>query len=91
MISLLTNVVIDVGAGVVWWLTKTTYYGIQYGVSKLVWVDNELIDGKPTDNEFILMSDFKHMLDEKNNKIKELENRISNSQFIVIDKINNNS
>ena len=91
MISLLTNVVIDVGAGVVWWLTKTTYYGIQYGVSKLVWVDNELIDGKPTDNEFILMSDFKHMLDEKNNKIQELENRISNSQFIVIDKINNNS
>ena len=36
MIALLTSTILDVSFGVVWWVTKTTTYGIYNGVSYIV-------------------------------------------------------
>ena len=36
MISLLTNTVLDITFGVLWWVTKSSSYGIYNGVSYIV-------------------------------------------------------
>ena len=80
MLGLLTNTLLDIGTGVAWWMTKTTINGISYGVSytmgRYIWTETE--DGCDLDkeNDYILMSDFRHMLEEKNKTIDELQKQL---------------
>ena len=65
--------VLDIGFGVVYWVAKTSVNGVTSGINYLFF---EPVETK-IDEEYILMSDFKTMLDEKNNEIKKLNERLN--------------
>tara|TARA_B100001093_G_scaffold459418_1_gene472547 strand:+ start:25 stop:261 length:237 start_codon:yes stop_codon:yes gene_type:complete len=73
MLSLITSSVLDIGFGVVYWVAKTSVNGVTSGINYLFF---EPVETK-IDEEYILMSDFKTMLDEKNNEIKKLNERLN--------------
>jgi hypothetical protein len=90
MISLLTNIVLDATVGVVWWITKTSYYGITYSVGYFFNTDDDsytkdrkdimlledyLTKNKEESKQFFI-SDLNSLIDEKNNKIDTLEKKI---------------
>ena len=100
MLSLITNSVLDVSFGIAWWVTSKTINGMAYGIQYIIY-GNEKTTDKTTDNttdkttekldlEQICMSDFKFMLDSKNdeinklnNKLLELEEKIGYDQVII--------
>lgn len=69
MLAFITSSVLDIGFGLVYWVTKTSVNGITY----LLWSPSE---SNSTESEYILMSDFKSMLDEKNKIISKLNAEI---------------
>ena len=84
MLGLLTNAILDIGTGVVWWMTKTTINGISYGVSytmgRYIWTETNDDCDLDKENEYILMSDFRHMLEEKNKTIDGLHKQLEDNK-----------
>ena len=76
MLSVLTNAVLDIGFGVVYWITKKTASGIWMGLNYFIWSEEKEECSLKNENEFILMSDFKILLEEKNNEISQLKYKI---------------
>mgnify|MGYP001223525137 CR=1 FL=1 len=76
MLSLLTNYLLDISFGVVWWTTKKTGSAIYYGAEYLFWKEDENECNLKTEENYILMSDFRQMLDNKNNEIEQLNQKI---------------
>lgn len=76
MLSLITSSVLDIGFGVVYWVAKTSVNGVTSGINYLFF---EPVETK-IDEEYILMSDFKTMLDEKNKEIKKLNERLNSKK-----------
>ena len=76
MLSLLTNYVLDVAFGVVWWTTKKTSFAIYNGISYLIWSEEEEECKLKKEDNYILMTDFTKMLNSKNSEIDKLNKRI---------------
>lgn len=76
MLSLLTNYLLDISFGVVWWTTKKTGSAIYYGAEYLFLKEDEKECILKTEKDYILMSDFTKMLDTKNKEIGELNKKI---------------
>ena len=76
MLSLLTNYLLDISFGVVWWTTKKTGSAIYYGAEYLFWKEDEKECNLKSEEDYILMSDFRQMLDSKNKEIEELNKKI---------------
>jgi hypothetical protein len=77
MLSLITNAILDVGYGIIWWTSKKTFNALYYGASYLFWNEDSAKSSLPDEDDFIIMSDFKELLIEKNNRIKELEDELN--------------
>lgn len=69
MLAFITSSVLDIGFGLAYWVTKTSVNSITY----LLWSPSE---SNSIESEYILMSDFKSMLDEKNKTISKLNAEI---------------
>jgi hypothetical protein len=76
MLALLTNYVLDISFGIIWWTTKKTGSVIYSGVEYLFWNEEDKECELNTENNVILMSDFKQMLESKNKEIDELNGQI---------------
>lgn len=74
MLALLTQSVLDVGFGILWWTAKKTGSALSYGVG-YIW-SNEEEEEEEEDNQVINMSDFREILEANNKKIEELSNKI---------------
>jgi hypothetical protein len=70
MLALMTQSVLDVGFGIIWWTAKKTGSAISYGIDYL-WRDTS------GEDDVISMSDFRELLEEKNKKIKILSDKLS--------------
>ena len=67
MLALMTQSVLDVGFGIIWWTVKKTGSAISYGIDYL-W-------SEPSD-DVISMTEFRELLEEKNKKIKTLSDKL---------------
>jgi hypothetical protein len=78
MLSLLTNSILDIGFGVFYWVGKKSIAGVYNGVNYIFFTD----DGEETEcslkneNDYILMTDFRNMLQKKNEEINVLRKEI---------------
>ena len=70
MLALLTNYLLDISFGIVWWTTKKTGSAIYQGVNYFFWKEEE------TEEKYILMTDFTKMLDTKNKEIFDLKKQL---------------
>jgi hypothetical protein len=73
MLALITQSVLDVGFGIIWWTAKKTGTALSYGIDYF-WYDGEA--NQKLENQVINMEDFKEILLENNKKIVELTNKI---------------
>ena len=76
MLALLTNYILDIGFGIVWWSASKTISGIYNGIGYFFWAEEEKKCSLEKEDDYILMSDFKTMLETKNQEIDKLSNRI---------------
>ena len=77
MLTLITQSVLDIGFGILWWTAKKTGTALSFGIDYFWYEekDNDL------ENQVINMEDFKELLIENNKKIEELTSKIE-----VLDK-----
>jgi hypothetical protein len=73
MIALITQSVLDIGFGIIWWTAKKTGTAISYGIEYL-WYDDKKEDN--IEDSVINMEEFKEILIENNKKIDELTLKI---------------
>jgi hypothetical protein len=71
MLALLTQSVLDIGFGIMWWTAKKTGSVISYGVGYLWNNEDEAIE-----KDLIQMGEFREILEENNKKIKELSDKL---------------
>ena len=76
MLALLTNYVLDISFGVIWWTTKKTGSALYYGAEYLFWNEEDKQCNLKKEDDYILMTDFQQMLETKNNEIEKLNKRI---------------
>lgn len=76
MLALLTNYVLDISFGVIWWTTKKTGSALYYGAEYLFWNEEDKKCNLKKEDDYILMTDFQQMLETKNNEIEKLNKRI---------------
>lgn len=76
MVSILTNFVLDISFGVLWWTTKKTGSALYSGLGYFLWKEESKPCGLKNESEYILMTDFKQMLNTKNEEINKLNERI---------------
>jgi hypothetical protein len=69
MLALMTQSVLDVGFGIIWWTAKKTGSAISYGIDYL-WSDTH------SEDDVISMSEVRELLEEKNKKIKILSDKL---------------
>ena len=77
MLSLITDAILDIGYGIFWWTSKKTIGAVYYGVTYLFWTEDNAKSSLKDEEDYILMNDFKELIIQKNNKIKELEEKIT--------------
>jgi len=71
MLALITQSVLDIGFGIIWWTAKKTGTALSYGIDYF-WYEE-----KDIENQVINMEDFKELLIENNKKIEELTSKIN--------------
>ena len=76
MLSLVTNTILDVSFGLVYWVSKKTIWGLWSGLSYIFWTEEQEKCNLDNEGDYILMSDFNMMLREKNDEINKLKTRI---------------
>ena len=77
MLSLITNSILDIGFGVFYWVGKKTVTGIYNGVNYIFFTDEQEAEcALKNENDYILMTDFKTMLNKKNQEIDKLKKEI---------------
>ena len=76
MLALLTNYFLDISFGIVWWTTKKTGSIIYNGIQYIFWYEEDKECPLKNEDDYILMSDFKEMLDNKNKEIDDLNKKI---------------
>jgi len=72
MLALLTQSVLDIGFGIIWWTAKKTGSALSYGAGYIWYTDED----EEEDEQVINMSDFREILEANNKKIEELSNKI---------------
>ena len=73
MLQLITQSVLDIGFGIIWWTTKKTGSALSYGISYL-WSGE--VEQEEEEEQYIKMSEFKEILEENNRQIKELSDKL---------------
>jgi hypothetical protein len=76
MLALLTNYVLDISFGIIWWTTKKTGSALYYGAEYLFWNEESKECDLKKESDYILMTDFNHMLESKNKEIVNLTKKI---------------